>query len=1048
MLSHDNKFTLSKIQARVKQIEPLVYRYNQPLGSLKYIEHENAAANPFIHEPVDENWQTLEPPCYWGGCNRNYTMRGSFTVPKNWCQDSQVAFKFNLGSTPQWDFTHPENLLYIDGREIAAVDKNHQVIYIPAEYYDGKEHQIALHGYTGRWNLHSKESAGQLFMDCNYLVQIDVPTRDLLAFMRVATETAQRLDDKDFARIRIIDALNTALLKLDSSYSSCDEFYASVPAALDVLQAELEKAGPAMDVEVSAVGHSHIDVAWLWQLAQTRRKCGRSFNTVLSLIKEHPEYIFTQSQPQLYEYVREDYPELFEGIKQAVKDGNWEIIGGMWVEADCNLTGSESLARQFLYGRRFFEEHFGKDVESPILWLPDVFGYSANLPQLIKQAGLDYFFTIKLSWNQFNRMPYDSFWWQGIDGTQILTHLGTTRTDMDVRGVTYNGIATPEEIMNTWESCNQKEYHDNLMTCFGYGDGGGGPTREMLENVRIMNDFPGLPKVKHEKAIDFFRKLEKNSGDRLPKWVGELYLEYHRGTYTSQAKNKQANRRSEFGLHDAEFLASYAKVINSDFEYPKAELEEAWKLVCLNQFHDIIPGSSIAEVYVDSLAQYDEIQQIVSDSVSKSLACIASKTGGDIVAANPTSFDRDDYLFIKNKLKPSQTVQKADGTNLTTQSVANGTLIDCGQLEPYSIVPLAVVDGGGDMSSGMTASESLLENDYVRVEIDNNGDITSIFDKTNNRELIPQDEIANQYIAYEDRPLKWDAWDIDVYYQEKPYYCDSAISVKVVEEGPLRVSVEIERKILSSTFVQRISLDANSPRINFFVTIDWQERSMLLKTAFPLELLSDQATYEVQWGNVKRPTHSNTSWDWGKFEGCAQKWADLSESNYGVSLLNDCKYGYDIHDNVMRLSLLKSGVMPDPKADEGVHTFSYSLLCHTGPVGSETIKAGYALNDPLIGYMVEKSASLTNSLQSLISCDSENVVIETIKFAEDGHAIIVRLYESLGQRSTAKVSTAITAKSVYLSDLLENQLEQLSVNANTVELELTPFKIVTLRLEL
>ena len=1048
MLSHENTFSLSKIEARIELIKPLIFKHKQTLGSLNYIEHENAAVNPLISEPVDDNWQTLTPPCYWGGWNRNYTMRGSFTVPADWSQSQQVALKFRLGSTPKWDFTHPENLLYIDGREITAVDMNHQVIYLPSEFCDGKEHQLALHGYSGRWNLHYNEQDVCLFMDHSHLVQIDLPARDLLALMRVAAETARRLDNKDFARIRIIDALNTALLKLDSSYSSCDAFYESVPAAYSTLQDELKKAGPAMDVEISAVGHSHIDVAWLWELAQTRRKCGRSFNTVLSLVKEHPEYIFTQSQPQLYEYIREDYPELFEGIKQAVKDDNWEIVGGMWVEADCNLTGSESLARQFLYGRRFFEQHFGKDVESPILWLPDVFGYSANLPQLIKQAGLEYFFTIKLSWSQFNRMPYDSFWWQGIDGTKILTHLGTTRTEMDARGVTYTGLANPEEIMNTWESCNQQEHHDNLMTCFGYGDGGGGPTREMLENIQIMNNFPGLPKVKHEKAIDFFHKLDQNSGDRLPKWVGELYLEYHRGTYTSQAKNKLANRRSEFSLHDAEFLASLAKVAKPDFTYPKAELEQAWKLVCLNQFHDIIPGSSIAEVYVDSLAQYDEIKQIVSDSIDKSLACIADVTGGDIIAVNPTSFNRDDYLFVDDKLQPSQTLQKPDGTILSTQPVTDGTLIDCGRLAPYSVTPLTLVNDPAPAFSAMTVSETLLENDYVRVELDDNGDIVRIFDKTSNRELIPTGEIANRFIAFEDRPLKWDAWDIDIFYQEKPYYSEPASSVKVTENGPLRVAIEIERKILSSTFLQKISLCANSPKVDFTTTIDWQERSILLKAAFPLELLSDQATYEIQWGNVKRPTHRNTSWDWGKFEGCAQKWADLSESNYGVSLLNDCKYGYDIQDNIIRLSLLKSAVEPDPKADEGVQTFSYSLLPHTGPVGPETISAGYALNDPLIGCTPKKSTGKIKSLSSFVSCDSDNVVIETVKVAEDSGDIIVRLYESLGQTSTAKINTSFAVKACYEADLLENQIQQLPIDNNTIELKLTPFKIVTLKLNL
>ena len=370
-------------------------------------------------------------------------------------------------------------------------------------------------------------------------------------------------------------------------------------------------------------------MAWLWTVDQIRRKAGRSFHTVLRLMEEFPDYHFTQSQPQLYDFVRQDYPELFAAIKERVAEGRWEPIGGMWVEADCNLTGAESLARQFLLGRTFFREHFGPGAESRVLWLPDVFGYAWALPQLIKQAGLEYFFTIKIGWSQYNRMPYDTFWWQGLDGTRVLTHFSTTPEEAGGYGAsTYNSDATPAQVIGTWTNFQQKELHHNLLMAFGYGDGGGGPTREMLENIREMKAFPATPRLRQMDVGDLFPAIEAKAGRHLPTWNGELYLELHRGTYTTQSRNKRANRKSEFRLHDAEFLASLASVLDSHYEYPAATLRHAWELVCLNQFHDIIPGSSIGPVYVESQKQHAEVQGTAR--LCRTRRCRRSPTGSAI----------------------------------------------------------------------------------------------------------------------------------------------------------------------------------------------------------------------------------------------------------------------------------------------------------------------------------------------------------------------------------------------------------------------------------
>jgi alpha-mannosidase len=1049
MALHEQRFTLNKLKSRIKIIESQVVRNRQPIGQLRFFEHKDALENPFVAVDFDDGgWQTITPPAYWGKWNSNYTFRTRFAVPAGWDKFGRVALEFNLGYVQKrLDFCHPELLLYIDGKPFAASDRYHNTVYLPKQFCDGKEHLLAMHTYTGKWGYFDSGPDFKLFMEGCSVVVVDKPTKDLLAAVRVGLESAETLGAESVARGRIIEAVDKAFKILDTSMPLGDKFYATVPAAHKTLKDELKKAGPSLDVNITAIGHSHIDVAWLWRLEQTRRKAGRTFYTALALMNEFDDYIFTQSQPQLYDFVREDYPQLFADIKKKAAAGKWEIIGGMWVEADCNLTGAESLARQFLLGRTFFAQHFGKGVESPVFWLPDVFGYCANLPQLIKLAGMEYFFTIKLSWNQYNKMPFDSFWWQGLDGTKVLTHFGTTRSAEEDKKVTYNGLANPEQIYNTWTTCSQKENHSELMTCFGYGDGGGGPTREMLENIRELKDFPDMPKVKHGKAIEFFRKLEKTNGPALPVWNGELYLEFHRGTYTTQARNKRANRKSEFGLHDAEFLCSLAESLNSDFKYPHDKFEQAWKLACLNQFHDIIPGSSVAEVYVDSLKQYEQIEKIIKDTLGEALKELSVNIGGDIILVNPASFERNDIAVCDFELQPNQQLQTADGKDVKIQKTEKGILADTPVIDAYSAAALKIVNKKNTAEDkGLKVNKNLLENNFVKVEFDSAGDIASFYDKTSRREIIPQGKVANQMLAFEDRPLSWDAWDIDIFYDDKVFYSEPAHSIKVVESGPLRAALEIKRKILNSSYTQKISLVYNSPRLDIETEIDWREKYVLLKAAVPVEILSAQATYEIQWGNIKKPTHRNTSWDWARFENCAQKWVDLSESDYGVSLLNDCKYGHDIKDNVIRITLLRSSTMPDPQADMGVHKFTYSLMPHSGSVGNETIKAAYFLNDPIITLKNSACTKRTGDIKSLFKVDKDSVVIETIKKAQDGNGFIVRMYESLGGRGDVALSSSFNVKSCFETNLIEENIKQLAADNNQIKFNIKPFQILTLRI--
>ena len=1021
-MRHTVRHTLEKIAKRLALITPLVYRRAHPLEPFLYKTLSGPLEPPLLDADTGD-WEQLNFGSHWGAPRTEFMLRSRFSVPEEWDAALPTALHLPLGEAG--DFSHPEALLYLDSTPYAAADRHHQEVRLPKGTQG--THELALHGWTG---INYVDDRRLYMRECS-VVQIDPGTRAFVNLARVALETAQHLDDDAPARGRLLNALDDAFKKLET-LDLGDAFYNSVPNALETLKAGIAKAGPAADVSVAAAGHAHIDVAWLWTLGQTRRKAGRTFHTVLRLMEEFPEYTFSQSQPQLYDYVRQDYPELFEAIKERVAEGRWETLGGMWIEADCNLSGSESLARQFVMGRAFFKEHFG-EVESPILWLPDVFGYAWNLPQLIKEADLEYFFTIKIGWSQYNRLPFDSFYWQGLDGTKVLTHFSTTPEVGSPHASTYNAAATPEQNLGSWRNFQQKDAQGDLFMAFGYGDGGGGPTREMLENIAIMKDFPGVPKMRHSTAKDFFETLEKTSGDALPTWNGELYLELHRGTYTTQSRNKRANRKSEFLLHDAEFVASLASTLDDTYSYPKAELHRAWELVLLNQFHDIIPGSSIGEVYTESLVQYEEVKQLGETARDGALALIAQKVGGEVVIVNPTSFARGDLAFLPERIS---------GLVVPTQAVEGGTLIAAGTLEPYSATPLQKGDAETPASE-LSVSEEHLENAFVRVELDQSGDLTRVFDKVANREVLVEGAKANEFLAFEDRPNEWDAWDVDIFYDDKVYYAEPATSITVVETGPLRATLEVKRQILNSTYTQRLSLTYNSPRLDVTTDIDWRERHTLLKVAFPVNILSPVATFEIQWGNVQRPTHRNTSWDWARFETCAQKWVDLSESDYGVSLLNDCKYGHDVQGHTVRLSLLRSPTAPDPEADQGRHTFTYSLLPHLGSVAETTIAAAYALNDPLLAV---KAAGNAEATVDFLSVDRPNVVIETVKRAEDGSGIVVRLYESQRQRGTVTLQTGFDLEGAERTNLLETPRETLSVQGRQVSFDIKPFEIVTLRL--
>ena len=701
---------------------------------------------------------------------------------------------------------------------------------------------------------------------------------------------------------------------------------------------------------ITAVGHAHIDTAWEWPLREGKRKVARSWSTQLALMDEFPDYVFAASQPAQYAWMQESYPDIFRRIQEKVKTRQWEPVGGMWVEADCNLPSGEALVRQFLYGKRFFMREFGR--ETRILWLPDVFGYPGNLPQIMAEAGCDFFLTQKLSWNDTNKPEHHTFLWEGIDGTSVFAHFPPADT--------YNGDFTVEELVRAVRNFKDAERSRHVLYLFGWGDGGGGPQPEMIEGARQMD-------VRLGGAEGFFEEASAEAHD-LAVVKGELYFELHRGTYTTQSRTKWWNRRAQTSLREAEMWAVAAGA------YPEAELDGLWKVLLLNQFHDILPGSSIDWVYEENL---DDLRRVAGGAeriVAASLRALAGD-GERVAVFNPTSHTR-------RGVPP------------------------CGWAV-FDRLPIAVAGP--------------LENELLRVTVGKDGVLTSIWDKQAGREVLGGP--GNVLELHDDTPRRWDAWDLDI--EHRAAY------------------VVVGRRFGDSVVRQTISLEGRVVR--FDTEVDWHERHKILKVAFPVTVAAPEATFEIQFGHVRRPTHMDTPRARAMFEVCAQRWADLGDGEYGVALLNDSKHGYDIHDSVMRLSLLRAPTHPDPNADQGTHRFTYALMPHPGDFrGAGVIEAAEDMNHVLRTWPTSLPAGTS---RSLVEVDTPQVIVEAIKRAEDSDAVIVRLYEAWGQPCTAHLKTTLPASRAHLCDLLERNRREVAVADGKLAVELAPFKIVTLKLE-
>jgi len=959
----------------------------------------------------------------------HYWFRSHVSVPQE--LDGKTVF-LNIGTSTSYGYEgkNPQFLVFVDGEVVQGCDMKHREILLRQKAIGGEELTIDVQAFTGTLHREFTFSAS--------LSVLDNAINKLYYDILIPLQAFPRLGSDSQTLLQLRTVLNDTINLIDMRVPYSEDFYASLAKAQTHITKHLyEELGGWDDVIATCIGHTHIDVAWWWTVAQTREKVVRSFATVLKMMEEYPNYKFMSSQPVLYHFLKERYPELFEKIKARVAEGRWEVEGSTWVEPDCNLTSGESLVRQFLYGKRFFQEEFGKDCK--ILWLPDVFGYSAALPQIMKQCGVDYFMTTKLSWNQTNKIPNDTFLWRGLDGSEVLTHMITTVSvgqDPKQRFYTaYNGMLHPDAIMGGWERYQNKELNNDILTAYGYGDGGGGPTREMLEtSIRMGQGIHGIPKVRQETARTYFEELDARvrNNRRLETWVGELYFEYHRGTYTSMARNKKANRRSEQMLMDLELLSVLTK------DVPKEALDRLWRdTVLLNQFHDILPGTSIMEVYEVTKREYEQLREEVTALIGDRLQALAG-TGDGLTIFNSLGFERSDIIRLGECA--ASALQDDDGSIYPVQQTPFGAVTYVKDIPSKGFKTLSLA--AAEAKSPFVHDDLSLETPFYRIRLDEQGRFISLFDKEHDRELVKEGCKLNGLRVYEDKPIYFDNWDIDMYYTEKSWPVENLISMQWITDGPVCTGLELRYDFCGSTICQKILFYADSRRIDFETTVDWTLHQHLLKAEFPVDIHTDEATFDIQFGNVKRKLHTNTSWDKARFETCAHKWMDLSEGHYGVSLLNDCKYGHSVKDSTISLTLIKSGVDPNPRADVEKHEFTYALYPHSGTwQQAETVQEGYKLNFPL--YAVCGGVGH----HSFASVDKSNVILETVKQAESGNGTILRLYECENARTKTVLTVSADYKKAHSVNLLEQIEEALPICDGKVVFTMKPYEIKTILLQ-
>jgi alpha-mannosidase len=984
---HDDHALIEQRLRRVlSRVERAVYSEQAPL---------DIAVWPVVGEPVPvaealgASYTPARVGDRWGPPWSTAWFRVSGAVPSGWAERAVEAL-IDIGFDPHRTGFQAEGLVYRrDGTPVKGLNPRTQWVRVPPDepvelYVEAAANPVILSPDNLFWPTplgdRTTTGDGPLYrIERVDLAIFEPDVWELQHDLEVLGELEAELDLGDPRRWQILRAIDRSLDRID-----VQDIRATAAAARAELRGVLDTPARASAHRVSAVGHAHIDSAWLWPVRETIRKVARTCANVTDLMHSHAEIVYAMSSAQQLAWLKGYHPEIFARVADRVKDGQFVPVGGMWVESDTNMPGGEALARQFTYGKRFFLDEFG--VETEEVWLPDSFGYTAALPQLIALSGSRWFLTQKISWNQTNRFPHHTFWWEGLDGTRIFTHFPPVDT--------YNAKLSGSELAHASRNFADKAGATGSLVPFGYGDGGGGPTREMLARAARLRDLDGSPRVVIERPAEFFARAEAEYLD-APIWTGELYLEFHRGTYTSQAKTKQGNRRSEHLLREAELWCATAAVRHGT-DYPYEALDRIWKLVLLQQFHDILPGSSIHWVHREAAANYAAVAAELEELIANALRALAGD--GDVrLAFNAAPHARNGVPAL-GAWPRSEAEAPTDVTE----------------------------DGDG----------FVLDNGLLRVRVDSRGTLTSVLD--GGREVIAPGSVGNLLQLHPDTPTVFDAWDIDEFYR---HVVTDLVGRVSTEDGGVRVT----HRLGATTITQLITLVGRT--VVFDTDIDWHEREKLLKAGFDLDVTADRSAAEIQFGHVYRPTHTNTSWDAAKFEICAHRFIHVGEPGYGVAVVNDSTYGHDVTrrqrvgggtSTVVRLSLLRAPRSPDPDTDQGRHHLRYALVPGAG-IG-DAAREGYRINLP------ERTVIGGKPVEPLVTVDNDGVIVESVKLADDRSGdVVVRLYEALGARTTAVLRPGFPASSARSVDLLERLVGDLLVFDQGVAIELRPFQIVTVR---
>jgi alpha-mannosidase len=1055
------KQTLSRLGGRLLELSAWQDNEVLKLGDTKFRADQRS------------DWITIRTGDLWPQLATPIWLRFDVSIPQDW-HGLPVHSRFALGG---------EALLSLNGRPLGGLNSFHREHPLSTSAVGGEtlvlEAEVVPHGLFGTPSLRPRIEEAALLIP-------DLDVRALLEDLAAALDVANYLQsvEREDVSERVADALQRAVRRIrlprdqtepyltrlasGSRQTSLEGFsdnqesltslwedymFTAQPARFsEEARRELRNVRTDFAAEVEKIrdiyppigkvwltGHAHLDLAWLWPLEETRRKARRTFLTVTGLMDRYPEFHFNQSSAQSYAWIEEDDPVLFARIQTYVAEGRWEVIGGMWVEPDGNLPAGESWVRQLLFGQRFFQSRFGQ--RSRVAWLPDSFGFTGNLPQLLRSAGLTFFFTHKLTWNERNEFPYDLYWWEGIDGSRVLAHSFRNPSHG------YNARLEAFDLGETWRNFKGKRYAQTTLLAFGYGDGGGGPTTEMLERFARLQNFPAMPRLCMGRVSDFY---EGATCDPLPVWVGEQYLEYHRATFTTQAKVKALHRQLEHTIVNCEAAAALALLARAE-PYPKDDLQQIWRTLLLNEFHDILPGSSIHTVYEAVHEQLGNALRQAENLCDQSLRALSGRAATDPLGLTIWNFQVYARPLVLELAKPAEGQFKlltAEAAEIPYQEISPGKILAVAagtSVPPLGSVILTVAAGRPSQpSTTVRATVSELENEGLKIFVNSDGSLASVYDKEQRREALS--DRGNQLWVFTDIPRQFDAWDIDASYTDEGVELLAEEPAQVVESGPLRATLRVIRSFESSNIIQEYSLTQGGRQLTITNFVQWSGRRRLLRALFPLKIRSHEFWTETAFGAVARPTYRNTPWDQAKFEVPGHRWADLSEPEFGISLLTDCKYGYSAHLNVLGVTLLRSPIYPDPYADEGEHEFSYALFPHPGDWRNGTVRAAQDLNEPLRVVAAVSNTGQTASLSWRLS--GGNLELACLKKAEDSDELILRLYEPHGNRGVASLEVlGLPLHAAFLTNILEDAENSLAIDHNgRIDLEFAPFQILTLRL--